>query len=582
MLRDEHRDHRLAAAPPRPDSHPQTVAGSSGSSGSSVEADLVGAVGALGFVLSADRRSFAEVSGALELLLDDGRFEPLDVAQLVSGADWDAVRDAFDSLLPGGRVAVDVTLSSGATRAVLVASGGADGVVRGLVVPVPRMVRRSADGVREEKAVALARTLQASLLPPRAPQVPGMEVAARFSAADRTDAVSGDFYDVFRLRSNDWGIVIGDVCGKGADAAALTAMARYTLRAAAVHDLPPAAVLRELNDALCADPTTGERFATAVFARLELDRCGAWVTLSCGGHPQPVVTRRAGWIDVRGVPGTLLGAFPSVDLADDRLGLGPADAVVFFTDGVLDSTSPDGERFGEDRLRSVLLDGCGAPAEAQAQAVLDAVESFAHGALSDDVAVLVVRVPDDAREDPDGRLARALATMAVAPSVTDVTSAPAAWARDLDWVRPESPVPARPDRAYGRLRCEPTAPQEARAMVEGMLRSWRLGDDVVDAAKLVIDELATNALRHARSAAAVRLEHRGDVVRICVRDDSARPPRLLSPPPEATSGRGMLLVDRVSAAWGWEATSEDGDGGKVVWCDLPVSGGLVDSDAHCL
>ncbi|MBW3669769.1 MAG: SpoIIE family protein phosphatase, partial [Actinobacteria bacterium] len=186
--------------------------------------------------------------------------------------------------------------------------------------------RRTEDQLRE-----LARTLQASLLPPQQLRVPGMDVASHYRPADTDIAVGGDFFDVFRLGANDWGVAIGDVCGKGAPAAALTALARYSLRAAAVHNFDPTDVLRELNTAVLVDETMEGRFCSVVFARLELDMCGAWITLACAGHPRPIVVRRAGWIDVRGMPGMLLGLFDDPDLAVDRVGLGPGDSLVFCT-----------------------------------------------------------------------------------------------------------------------------------------------------------------------------------------------------------------------------------------------------------
>ncbi|MDQ1372697.1 MAG: hypothetical protein QOJ09_35, partial [Actinomycetota bacterium] len=211
---------------------------------------------------------------------------------------------------------------------------------------------------------AVARTLQASLLPPRPPEVPGMEVAVRFRAGEHDVAVGGDFFDVFRLGANDWGLVIGDVCGKGAEAASLAALVRYTLRAAAMHHRRPVDVLAEVNDAVLAEEqdSLGERYCSAVFGRLELDRCGAWVTLCAAGHPRPIVVRRAGWVDLRGQPGQLLGLFGDVSssLAEDVVGLGPGDALVFCTDGITEARSPAGELFGDDRLFSALLAGSAA------------------------------------------------------------------------------------------------------------------------------------------------------------------------------------------------------------------------------
>ncbi len=201
----------------------------------------------------------------------------------------------------------------------------------------------------------LAETLQASLLPPRPPTIPGLEMAARYHAAHQSLTVGGDFYDVFRLRTNDWGIVLGDVCGKGVHAARLTALARYSLRSAAGHHTAPADILSELNATLLTEEDLGERIASAIYACLEQDVCGAWITLAVAGHPLPVVVRRAGWIDVRGQSGSLLGLFEDIDVAEDRVGLGPGDAIVFFTDGVTEARNAAGEEYGEEALPDALL-----------------------------------------------------------------------------------------------------------------------------------------------------------------------------------------------------------------------------------
>jgi GAF domain-containing protein len=315
---------------------------------------------------------------------------------------------------------------------------------------------------------AVAHTLQASLLPPRPPEVPEMDLAARFRAGEHDVAVGGDFYDVFRLSANDWGLAIGDVCGKGAEAAALTTLVRYTLRAAAVHNRGPADVLVEVNQAVLAEGP-GERFCSAVFGRLELDRCGAWVTMCSAGHPRPIVVRRAGWVDVRAQPGMLLGLFPEavLGLEEDTVGLGPGDAIVFCTDGITEARSPAGEMFGDDRLLSVLLAGAvaGDTASALADRMLDAVHGFASGNVTDDVAVLVVRVPPDALNDPDTRLRQA-------------TGLPAGYEVPLPG---DDPIPGRdlppipPREARMAL---PTA-HDAGSFVAGVLRSWRMPPDPI-------------------------------------------------------------------------------------------------------
>ena len=264
-----------------------------------------------------------------------------------------------------------------------------------------------AESLLRKDAERLADALQASLLPPTPPEVPGMDVATRFAAGEKGLLVGGDFYDVFRLASNDWAIVLGDVCGKGARAAALTALARWTVRASAVHSFLPSAVLRDLNAALLADGDDDDHFCTVAFARIELDTCGAWVTLASSGHPLPVLVRSSGLVERRGLASLPLGMFPTVEPVDDRVGLGPGDALVFFTDGITEARSATGELYGEERLLEELSGCIASTADATASRVVAAARAFAADGLSDDVAVLVVRVPEDARTDPVGRVAQA-------------------------------------------------------------------------------------------------------------------------------------------------------------------------------
>lgn len=419
----------------------------------------------------------------------------------------------------------------------------------------------------EAEQRTLAATLQASLLPPRPPEVPGMEVATRYHPADSAIQVGGDFFDVFRVRVNDWGLVLGDVCGKGARAAALTALSRYTLRAAAVHNFSPAAVLEELNVSLLADavPEADDAFCAAVFARLELDTCGAWVTLASGGHPRPVVVRRVGWIDVRGHPGTPLGMFATPTVVDDRVGLGPGDALVFCTDGITEARDATGEMFGDEALPTLLVGSAGLPAETIADRVLRGALAFAGGHTHDDVALLVVRVPEEAREDALSRLSAAIGRPA------DDLPLPGYPVGDADpdlWSARSAP----PREARIVLASEPASVPAVRRFLHGLLHSWRMGELSGGDVELLATELATNALRHARSPFTVIVRYDGEVLRVEVGDGSRALPRLLSVGPDETGGRGLFLVETLASAWGVAPTVE----GKRVWFDVPVppDGGL--------
>ena len=271
------------------------------------------------------------------------------------------------------------------------------------------------EAVRVESALRrdaedLARALQSSLLPPRPPDIPGMELATRYLPGDGAVAVGGDFLDVFHLASNDWAIVLGDACGKGPAAAGVAALARWSARAAAVHHVEPAAVLSDVNAVLRAEAgAADDRFCTAVFGRLQLDTCGAWLTVAAAGHPLPVLVRRNGIVEERGRPGLPIGMFDTITLVTDRVGLGPGDALVFYTDGITESRNTAGETFGEERLMAVLRDVAGETSETIADAVVAAARRFGTR-LRDDVAVLVVRVPDDAAPAPTDNVATATAT----------------------------------------------------------------------------------------------------------------------------------------------------------------------------
>ena len=239
----------------------------------------------------------------------------------------------------------------------------------------------------------IARALQESLLPPTLPEIDGMEVAARFRAAGDGNEVGGDFYDLFDTGDDNWAVVMGDVCGKGAGAAALTALARYTLRAAAMRELRPSDVLSTLNEAFVRQ-RSDEQFCTVAFARLERNGDGTRITVASGGHPLPLVLRADGRVDAIGTPGTLLGISPDPQLSDDSVRLEPGDAVVLYTDGVTDAQAPQRVLSPAD-LASLLHDCAGL----DAAAIAERVERAATGGDEntgpeprDDVAILVLRV----------------------------------------------------------------------------------------------------------------------------------------------------------------------------------------------
>ena len=189
-------------------------------------------------------------------------------------------------------------------------------------------------------ASLIARTLQTSLLPPVLPDVPGAAVAAAFHPAGQGLEVGGDFYDVFTTGDGQWYLVMGDVAGKGAEAAAVTALARYTLRTAAARRRSPAAILRWVGQAMLDQDATGGRFCTIACAHIDLTRSPARLTVSCGGHPLPALRRADGTVEPVGAPGTLLGLLPDPELQDRITELRPGDTLVLYTDGLTEARAP--------------------------------------------------------------------------------------------------------------------------------------------------------------------------------------------------------------------------------------------------
>jgi PAS domain S-box-containing protein len=233
----------------------------------------------------------------------------------------------------------------------------------------------------------MARTLQRSLLPPALPPIPGAELAARYEPFGDGHEVGGDFYDVFSVADGEWGMVIGDVCGKGAEAAAVMGIARFTTRAIAMSERRPSALLAGLNDAL-RQQTTGERFCTACYCRIHRDEAGFRVTVSLAGHPLPIVLRADGSIHEVGAAGTFLGVFDDIELSDEVVDLVPGDTLILYTDGVLGR----GDTIGGADLLPEPSSMQGASAESIADALIAGIVERDGGRFLDDVAVLVLRV----------------------------------------------------------------------------------------------------------------------------------------------------------------------------------------------
>ncbi len=252
-----------------------------------------------------------------------------------------------------------------------------------------RQSRRQAE-LDRQRSLELARALQTSLLPPRLPDVPGLDLGARYHPALAGLEVGGDFYDVFDT-GGDWAVVIGDVCGKGPEAAALTALARYTIRSVAMDLRHPAQVLRKLNDTLL-HHQLDERFCTVAYGRVVPSVGGVRVSVCRAGHPPPIVVRANGDLEAIGPDGGLVGLFAEIRLWDETVQLTPGDSLVFYTDGVTEAARGQ-EQFGDRRLDEVLRGCAGLTAAEVAENVEAAVIDFGGPQPRDDLAVLVLHVP---------------------------------------------------------------------------------------------------------------------------------------------------------------------------------------------
>jgi phosphoserine phosphatase RsbU/P len=232
-------------------------------------------------------------------------------------------------------------------------------------------------------------------LPSALPTIPGLETAARFRPAQRGLEVGGDFYDLFETDDGSWAIVVGDVCGKGPEAAAVTALARYTVRAVATRERSPSRVLSLLNEALLRQGPAAE-FCTAAYGRLDCNGNGARLTMSVGGHPLPLLLRADGTVERVGRPGLLLGLQAGLKLTDHTLELHAGDTVILYTDGLTDAYAPD-RTLDPDDLASLLASCAGRSASEIADRIQGAALDDDMKQPRDDVALVVVRLTQASR-----------------------------------------------------------------------------------------------------------------------------------------------------------------------------------------
>jgi PAS domain S-box-containing protein len=377
-----------------------------------------------------------------------------------------------------------------------------------------------------ERERAIAGTLQQSLLPPHLPEIPGIELAHRYWTASDTALVGGDFYDVIAAGDDTWGVLVGDVSGKGINAAALTGVARQTTRAAARHAIGPHEVLAWLDDAVKdqADQFGGQ-YCTAVYGVLErvsVADTGTWrFRFVLGGHPRPVHVPAGARPRLVGRPGSVLGLLDDPKFHETELVLAPGDSLVLYTDGVTDVSGPSA--LDDAGLLAVVADAMRATPEATVTALYRALESLhARVARRDDTAILVLHHP--------------------------AVTASAIPCEEID------------------LPALVSSPRRARRFVRDTLEPLGVPERTIDQAELVATELVTNSVMHARSEVKVSVELVNGRVRLRVDDRSPVRPMVRNATPDAATGRGLFIVEQLSSRWGVDLNRD----GKTVWVELDV------------
>jgi PAS domain S-box-containing protein len=239
----------------------------------------------------------------------------------------------------------------------------------------------------------VARVLQASLMPPSLPVIPGLEVAARYVAFGSGLEVGGDFYDLFSAGRGAWVFALGDVCGRGPEAAVVTGLIRHALRSAALEVRQPGRLLGLVNEVLLSDAADSHLYSTLLCGFLRPNASSVRLALANGGHPPPIVVRAPGTVEVPHNRDTVIGAFNDLSWSSRQLTLNVGDILVAYTDGITESRR-DGELFGERRIAQVVLETSAQSIEDIADAIIDAVREFAGHEPMDDLALMAMRVVD--------------------------------------------------------------------------------------------------------------------------------------------------------------------------------------------
>jgi PAS domain S-box-containing protein len=257
-----------------------------------------------------------------------------------------------------------------------------------------RLARRAGTAVEYARQYTartqIARALQNALLPASLPEIPGVDIEAIYSPAGELNDVGGDFYDAFPYRGDGWMLVIGDVCGKGASAAAVTALARHTLRAAAMSGRTPAGMLAMLHDVLREQPS-GRDLCTVCLVSVTFQGGRASLTVALAGHPRPLLVDANGHVEQLGSPGTLLGVIDPVEFRETSAALKPCQSLILYTDGVVEAGRPH-DCLGEQGLIELCSANASAPLRVMLERMQQTASERADGRLRDDLALLALRL----------------------------------------------------------------------------------------------------------------------------------------------------------------------------------------------
>jgi phosphoserine phosphatase RsbU/P len=377
---------------------------------------------------------------------------------------------------------------------------------------------------------AAAALLERSLVPASLPRTNGLELAARYVPAEQR-TVGGDWYDLFRVPSGDLWIVVGDVAGHGLQAAVVMGRVRSALRAYTLLGLAPERVL-ELVDRKVQHFEIG----TIVTVAVAVTRPPySLLQLAVAGHPPPVVApsgKAPGFAPLR--PGPPLGTVPGIRRESTSVVLEHGDVMAFYTDGLVERRGEPLD-VGLGQLRDLVTN---TDPDSVARNVMH--ELVGERAPHDDIALVVIRRTSEV-------------PAAAPPAEDDEPDAVGVGPQALDHVEAQFPN-------------QNTTPAAVRSLVRSALAAWQL-DDLVANAVLLADELAGNAVRHARTPLTLRASRTASSVRVAVDDRCRTPPALITPGAEGAGGRGVLLVDALSSRWGFEIH----DNGKTVWFELDTT-----------